>query len=111
MDRKKRNEGNNSLATPKLNVSKGMLSRRVTMLRQQNHKPYESLQPVISLPCPFHTVTIDLAFRFPQAHDESNALTVAVCKPVKATNLIPGRHDWSAPRWADALYDRFLMAG
>ncbi|GAW26152.1 hypothetical protein SAMD00023353_2201730 [Rosellinia necatrix] len=80
------------------------------MFRNRNHKPYGSLQPILSPPCPFHTITIDIALALPMSHQQHNAFMVAVCKLSKAPQIIPGRHDWTAFQWADKLLDRLLLA-
>ncbi|RYC55019.1 hypothetical protein CHU98_g11190 [Xylaria longipes] len=81
-----------------------------SVLRNRTHKPYGSLQPILSPLCLFHTITIDIALALPQSSpNNNNAFMAVVCKFTKAVQIIPGRHDWSAADWANALLDRLLL--
>jgi len=80
-----------------------------SILKSRNHKPYGSLQPILSPPCPFHTVTTDIATGLPEARSGYNAFMVIVCKFSKACQILLGRHDWTAEQWANEFVDRCLL--
>ena len=68
----------------------------------RRHKPFGCLQPIVPLPVPFHTVTMDFIVSLPES-DGFNQLLVLVDKFTKRIGLIPGRDNWSTEQWGEAL--------
>jgi hypothetical protein len=65
--------------------------------RIRRHRPYGSLQPILTPPIPFHTITLDIIVAMPVAVSGSNNFDAAMTMTDKFTKLIgiiPGRADW-----------------
>ncbi len=74
------------------------------------HKPYGALQPIITPPRPFHTLTIDFILALPLSKpDKYNTIMSVTDKFSKAITLIPGRDTMTAEDWAIALLDRLAL--
>lgn len=76
----------------------------------RRHKPYGSLQPILSPPIPFHTLTIDFILALPQSILGLDCLMSVTCKFSKRVSLIPGKNTWSAGEWSSALLERLEIA-
>ena len=73
------------------------------------HAPFGSLQPIQTPPAPFHTITIDFILALPSSGD-FNAVMSVTDKFSKRVTLIPGKDDWTAAQWAEALLDQLWLA-
>ncbi|TAQ83100.1 hypothetical protein B7494_g8576 [Chlorociboria aeruginascens] len=77
----------------------------------KRHAPFGSLQPIISPPVPFHTITIDFILALPlSSHhgDKYNAVLSVTCKFSKRVALAAGHTTWKASQWASALIFRLI---
>ena len=63
------------------------------------HKTYGSLQPILSPPRPFHTITIDFILTLPLTSEGYNQALTMTCKASKAISLMPGSDKWDGERW------------
>ncbi|RYC62820.1 hypothetical protein CHU98_g3380 [Xylaria longipes] len=80
------------------------------ILQPRHHKPYGSLQPILSPPCPYYQITIDFMLALPTSKKNNyNAAMLAVCKLTKQIQLIPGQKDWTAEQWGQAFISRLLI--
>ncbi len=73
------------------------------------HKPYGSLQPILTPARPFHTLTIDFILALPKSlplPDECDCALGVTDKFSKAITYIPGKSTWGAKEWAIKLLDR-----
>ncbi|KAI3272225.1 hypothetical protein DTO003C3_10361 [Penicillium roqueforti] len=68
--------------------------------RIRRHRPYGSLQPIIALPIPFHTITLDLIVAMPISTDGYDAAMTMTDKFTKLMGMIPGCADWDGEDWA-----------
>ena len=73
------------------------------------HPPYRSLQPIQSLPVPFHTIMINFILMLPKS-GEFNAVMSVTDKFSKQITLVPGRDSWTASQWAHALLECLWLA-
>ena len=73
------------------------------------HSPYGSLNPVVTLSIPFHTIAMDFVVDLPIV-DGSNVLLTMMCKFTRKVALEPGKDTWGSEEWANvvvtALYKR-----
>lgn len=76
----------------------------------RQHKPYGSLQPVLSPPVPFHMLIIDFILALPQSHTGLDSIMSVTCKFSKRVSLVPGKNTWAANDWSDALLERLEIA-
>ena len=76
----------------------------------RRHAPYGNLQPILSPPIPFHTITIDFILALPLTRDKLNCALTTTCKFSKRITIIPGKITWSAKDWALALLQRLNLA-
>ena len=72
----------------------------------RRHKPHGSLQPILSPPVPFHTITMDFMLAFPKTLTGLNCSMTVTCKFSKRATIIPGKDTWSGAQWASALLER-----
>lgn len=75
-------------------------------LQTRRHKPYGSLQPILTPPIPFHTLTIDFMLAFPKTLSGLDCMMSVTCKFSKRATVIPGAINWDAMQWAAALLER-----
>ena len=74
------------------------------------HSPYGSLQPVLTPPRPFHTITIDFILALPESNPDKHDCALSVTdKFSKAITLIPGQIAWGGEKWAPVLMDRLSL--
>ena len=78
--------------------------------RTRRHLPYGDLQPIITPPIPFHTITLDFVLALPVSIDGYECLLTIMCKFSKRIALISGKSTWSAEEWAVALLLRLQIA-
>lgn len=57
---------------------------------------------------PFKTIAMDFIVALPGIDHDS--LLTTTCKASKRVTLIPGMTTWSAEDWANALFDRLMIA-
>ena len=77
-------------------------------LQTRRHAPYGSMQPIITPPVPFHTLTIDFILALPPAGGLDSVMSVT-CKFSKCIQLIPGKSTFSASQWAKVLLERLQL--
>lgn len=70
------------------------------------HRPYGDLQPIVTPPVPFDTVTLDFITDLPKIND-LDFLLVIVDKFTKRVGLVPGKSTWSACDWGVNLLEYF----
>lgn len=76
------------------------------MNQTPRHKPYGSLQPILTPARPFHTITIDFILALPLSEEGYDCTMSGTCKFSKAITLIPGKSIWTAKDWAIKLLDK-----
>lgn len=76
----------------------------------RRHKPYGALQPILTPPVPFHTLTIDFILGLPKSREGFDAAMSVTCKFSKRVTSILGKSTWSAAQWGKALLDRLDIA-
>ena len=76
----------------------------------RRHLPYGDLQPIITPPIPFHTITLDFVLALPISIDGYECLLTITCKFSKRIALIPGKSTWSAEEWAAVVLLRLQIA-
>ena len=81
------------------------------ILQTRRHKPYGNLQPILTVPVPFHTLTIDFILALPVSPNGMDCIMSVTCKFSKAIQLIPGKSTWSAGDWGKALLNRLDLVG
>jgi hypothetical protein len=72
------------------------------------HKPYGALQPIMSPPAPFHTITMDFILALPLSKYGFDYILAMTCKMIKRIALIPGKSTWIAAQWGKAVIRRLL---
>jgi transposase InsO family protein len=77
----------------------------------RRHKPYGDLQPILSPPIPFHTVSIDFILALPETEAGYNAAVTMTDKFTKAVEIVPGKDTWTAAEWGTAMAQRLLLIG
>ena len=71
------------------------------------HKPYSSLQAILTAVRSFHTLTIDFILALPKSQpDDYNCALGMTDKFSKAITYIPGKTTWGAKEWALAILNR-----
>lgn len=71
------------------------------------HRPYGSLQPILSPARPFHAITIDFILALPLSLPDQYECVMSVTdKFSKAVSFIPGKTTWTGKEWAIRLLDR-----
>ncbi|OOQ90683.1 hypothetical protein PEBR_03224 [Penicillium brasilianum] len=70
--------------------------------RIRRHRPYGSLQPILSPPIPFHIITVDFILSLLLSDDGHNSAMSMTDKFTKLVGLIPGCNDWTSGDWAEA---------
>lgn len=74
------------------------------------HKPYGSMQPIITPARPFHILTIDFILALPVSAPEGFECVMSVTdKFSKAVTFIPGKNTWSRQDWAVVLMGRLAL--
>ena len=76
----------------------------------RRHAPYGSLQPILTPPIPFHTITIDFILALPLSRQGFDTAMSVSCKFSKRGSVVPGKKTWSAREWGIALLDRLDIA-
>jgi hypothetical protein len=81
-----------------------------------NHKPFGLLSPVPTPSEPFDTWSIDLVTDLPPCNLKHVDITYDTVMTItdkysKAVRFLPGRKDWSATDWAEAIHERVSLNG
>ena len=76
----------------------------------RRHAPYGSMQPILTPPIPFHTITMDFILALPISRQGFDTAMSVTCKFSKRVTIIPGKATWSAGEWGIALLDRLDIA-
>ena len=66
------------------------------VFQTRRHQPYRSLQPIQSLPVPFHMLTIDFILALPLSKDLLNAVMSITDKFSKCVALVPSKEIYTA---------------
>lgn len=74
------------------------------------HKPYGSLQPTLTPPIPFHTITIDFVTGLPMSKDGMDCLATITDKFTKRILLVPGKITYTGEEWATAVINALCVA-
>ena len=74
-----------------------------------HHRPYGSLQPIITPPQPFHTYTIDFIVALPKTKEGFNSVMSLTDKFSKAVTFIPGKTTWGGKEWASCVIERLAL--
>lgn len=80
----------------------------------KNHPPFGQLHPIPSPPCPFHTISIDLATDLPPSTKFNHGTALFDCvmvvtdKFTRMIRLISGRKDYKATAWARLLFENAI---
>ncbi|TAQ86585.1 hypothetical protein B7494_g5085 [Chlorociboria aeruginascens] len=77
------------------------------IFQTKRHAPFGSLQPIITPPVPYHTITINFILALPTTQQYDSALTVT-CKFSKKVALVAGHSEWKASQWAASLVHRLI---
>lgn len=75
------------------------------------HRPYGSLQPIITPPSPFYTITIDFILALPESNEELNCALSVTDKFSKRITFMPKIDTWKAKDWAKNLLQQLDVAG
>ena len=69
------------------------------------HAPYGSMQPILTPPRPFHTITVDFILGLPilTAPDCFDCVMSVTDKVSKAVTFVPSKIAWGGKEWASAL--------
>ena len=70
------------------------------LFQTRRHKPYGSLQPILSPSIPYHTLCIDFILALPKTTKGYDTILSVTCKFSKKVSLIPGKVTFSAKDWA-----------
>jgi hypothetical protein len=81
-----------------------------------SHRPFGLLSPIPAPSQPFDTWSIDLVTDLPTSFLKNNATAFDTVMTVtdkysKAVRFLPGRKDWSAAEWAEAVYEGVTING
>ncbi|POS82631.1 hypothetical protein EPUL_004731, partial [Erysiphe pulchra] len=72
------------------------------------HQPYGNFQPILTPPYLFHTISIDFILALPKTPDLLDCALTVTDKLSKAITIIPGRLNWTASQWGNALIQHLL---
>ncbi|KAF7852733.1 hypothetical protein EAF04_010926 [Stromatinia cepivora] len=73
------------------------------------HQPYGSLQPILTPPHIFHTISIDFILALPRSVPDLFDCALPITdKLSKAVTIIPGKSTWNAAQWGNALISHLL---
>lgn len=73
----------------------------------RRHAPYGSMQPILTPPVPFHTITIDFILALPTSTTEGFDTAMSVtCKFTKRVTIIAGKATYTASQWGIVLLER-----
>ena len=70
------------------------------------HQPFGALQPILTPPTPYHTISIDFILALPVTAKGYDCILTATCKFTRKLTLIPGKTTYKAEDWAERLLTR-----
>ena len=76
------------------------------LYQTRRHLPHGSLQPIITPPMPFHTLTIDFILALPKSKKGYDCILSVTDKYPRRITLIPGKSTFTAAEWATRLLRR-----
>ena len=76
------------------------------LYQTRRHLPHGSLQPIITPPMPFHTLTIDFILALPKSRKGYDCMLSVTDKYPRRITLIPGKSTFTAAEWATRLLRR-----
>lgn len=71
--------------------------------RIRRHRPYGSLQPILTPPTPFHTITVDFVLGLPLSIHGHNCAMSLTDKATKAIGIVPGKTNWDGSDWSKGV--------
>lgn len=78
--------------------------------RTPRHRPFGSLQPIISPSQPFNTISLDFILALPTSvPDRFDCALTVTDKFSKGITIVPGMTNWTGAQWAVALIDRLHL--
>ena len=78
--------------------------------RTPRHRPFGSLQPILTPAIPFHTLTLDFILALPISVPDRYDCTLTVTdKFSKAVTVLPGMTSYDGAQWASRLLDRLNL--
>lgn len=78
--------------------------RECSLCQTKRHQPYGALNPIVSPPVPFHTVSFDFILALPTKQGMDVALT-ATCEFSKKVMIMAGKNTHTAEDWASVMVD------
>lgn len=83
--------------------------RECQLNRTPRHRPFGSLQPILTPPFLFHTISIDFILALPKTPlEEWDVVMTVTDKLSKAITILPGKSNWTAEEWGIALIYHLL---
>lgn len=80
------------------------------MNRTPRHRSFGALQPILTPPFLFHTISVDFILDLPKIPLEGwNVILTVTEKLYKSVTMIPGKSTWSTQKWGTALISRLLL--
>ncbi len=79
------------------------------LYQTQRHQPYGALQPILTPPTPYHTISMDFILALPVTVEGFDCCLTVTDKFSRKIALIPGEGTWSAERWADDLLTTLML--
>ena len=76
-----------------------------------HHRPYGNMQPILSPPTPFYTISIDFIFLLPETSEGFNCVLSITDKFSKRITFTPGKDSWRTNDWAKAMLQQLDIAG
>ena len=76
------------------------------LYQTKRHKPYGALQPIISPPTPYHTLTIDFILALPQSLKGYDCVMSVTDKFTGKVTTMSGKSTYTAKDWAERLLIR-----
>ena len=71
------------------------------------HRPYGSMQPILSPSRPFHTLCLDFVLALPESVPDGYETIMSITdKFSKAVTYLPGKSTWAGKEWATRVLDR-----
>ena len=76
------------------------------LYQTQRHQPHGALQPILSPPTPFHTLSIDFILALPVSEKGYETAMSVTCKFLRKITIIAGKSTYTASQWAEVLLRR-----
>lgn len=75
-------------------------------LNVRRHRPSGALQPILTPPIPFYTISIDFVTALPTRHIGFDTVAMMCCKYTKRCMYEPGKKTWTREDWAERILTR-----